>query len=276
MKQHLIITDLDGTALESSSQLGMLTRYYMLKAQHEGHIISIATGRSAGTSLHFYHDLNIQTHFSNLNGNYIWNPRDHSAPKIFHPFASNPVLDLMNSPLKDVIRAVLFETANGTIIDRENDFLMRVWHEESKGLFHPKVEMPSESIINNETAMVSIYCDPASAGEVFAYLQRYFSPTFTARKWAHDFANTSVIEVYNPMISKVEGVEFLAHQYDIPKERIVCFGDQANDLEMIAYAGLGVAMKNATPELIAIADAITEKPNTESGVGYFLQKHFSL
>lgn len=275
MKQHLIITDLDGTALESASTLGVLTRYYMLKAQQEGHIISIATGRSANSSLHFYHDLNVQTHFSNLNGNYIWNPRDKNAKKIFHPFASNPVQDLVNSVLNQHINAVLYETKDGTLLDRYDQHLINIWKIESKGLFSPKIEVPSTEIINNETAMVSIFCDPLYVDEIFAYLQQYFTPTFTARKWAHDFANTSVIEVYNPMISKVEGVEFLAHQCNIPRDRIICFGDQANDFEMIGYAGLGVAMQNANPDLIKIADAITEYPNTHSGVGYFLQKYFN-
>lgn len=276
MKQHLIVTDLDGTALESHSDIGMLTRYYMLKAQQAGHIISIATGRSANSSLKFYHELNIQTHFSNLNGNYIWNPRNHNDPKIFHPFKSNPVLDLLNSPLNAHIEAVLFETKDGTLLDRPNDYLLNIWQAESKGLFHPKMFTPSERVVNEETAMVSIYCTPQHTDLVFNFLQQYFSPTFTARKWAHDFANTSVIEVYNPMISKVEGVSFLAEKYNIPKERIICFGDQSNDLEMIEYAGLGVAMKNANPDLFKVADAITEKPNTESGVGYFLQKYFNL
>lgn len=276
MKQHLIITDLDGTALESHSNLGMLTRYYMLKAQQAGHIISIATGRSANSSLKFYHDLNIQTHFSNLNGNYIWNPRNHNDPKIFHPFKSNPVQDLLNSHLNSSIEAVLFETKDGTLLDRYNEQLITIWELESNGLFQPKIHTPTSHTINEETAMVSIYCKPEQSEAIFKFLEQYFSPTFTARQWAHDFAHTSVIEVYNPMISKVEGVEFLAHKYNIPNERIICFGDQTNDLEMIDYAGLGVAMQNATPALLEIADAITDRPNTESGVGYFLQKHFKL
>lgn len=276
MKQHLIITDLDGTALESPSNLGMLTRYYMLQAQKAGHIISIATGRSANASLRFYHELNIQTHFSNLNGNYIWNPHNHNDQKIFHPFSSNPVQDLLHSELNSFIDAVLFETIDGTILDRPNAYLIDIWKKESKGLFTPRIETPTKQVINEQTAMVSIYCQPKHVQTIFNFLARYFSPTFTARQWDHDFANTSVIEVYNPMISKVEGVDFLAKKYNIPKERIICFGDQKNDLEMIAHAGLGVAMKNATPELIDIADAITEQPNTQSGVGYFLQKYFNL
>lgn len=276
MKQHLIITDLDGTALESHSEIGMLTRYYMIKAQQAGHIISIATGRSANSSLKFYHDLNIQTHFSNLNGSYIWNPRNPNESKIFHPFKSNPVQDLLNSHLDKYIKATLFETKEGTLIDRVDAQLIAIWEEESKGLFQPKIEIPSAQIIDNETAMISIYCQPEHVEEIFHFLKPYFSATFIARQWEHEFASTSVIEVYNPLISKVEGVEFLAKKYNIPNERIICFGDQKNDLEMIAHAGLGVAMKNATPELLKIADAITEHPNTQSGVGYFLQKHFNL
>ena len=46
----------------------------------------------------------------------------------------------------------------------------------------------------------------------------------------------------------------LANQLDIPRSAVVAIGDQANDLEMIQWAGLGLAMGNAIPELKSIAN----------------------
>ena len=41
----------------------------------------------------------------------------------------------------------------------------------------------------------------------------------------------------------------ISTHYNIPKERIIAFGDEDNDFEMIEFAGHGIAMGNAIPEL---------------------------
>jgi len=51
----------------------------------------------------------------------------------------------------------------------------------------------------------------------------------------------------------------------------IAFGDGPNDLDMIAYAGVGVAMGNAREELKKIADFVT-KPVNEGGIAYAMQK----
>ena len=57
---------------------------------------------------------------------------------------------------------------------------------------------------------------------------------------------------------------------DIPKERIIAFGDENNDLEMIEYAGVGVAMANGIDELKSIADEVTLS-NNEDGIAQVLR-----
>ncbi len=64
--------------------------------------------------------------------------------------------------------------------------------------------------------------------------------------------------------------------YQIPQERWISLGDGINDVEMIRDAGLGVAMKNAVPELKAVADIITEITHDEEAVAHFLINHFKL
>ena len=51
----------------------------------------------------------------------------------------------------------------------------------------------------------------------------------------------------------------------------IAFGDGPNDLDMIAYAGVGVAMGNAREGLKKIADFVT-KPVNEDGISYAMQK----
>lgn len=66
-----------------------------------------------------------------------------------------------------------------------------------------------------------------------------------------------ILEVMNKDCNKGNGVKILADKLRIKREEVICIGDQANDTEMITYAGLGIAMGNAIQELKDIAQYIT-------------------
>lgn len=60
---------------------------------------------------------------------------------------------------------------------------------------------------------------------------------------------------------------------EILPENIVSFGDGQNDRSIIEYAGVGVAMSNAVPEILELADEVTTS-NNEDGIADFLDKLF--
>jgi hydroxymethylpyrimidine pyrophosphatase-like HAD family hydrolase len=72
-------------------------------------------------------------------------------------------------------------------------------------------------------------------------------------------------------ISKATGVAELARPLGIGAEDVVAFGDMPNDVPMISWAGLGVAMGNAHPEVIEAADEVTT-PNTDDGLARVLER----
>ncbi|MFL6562432.1 MAG: HAD hydrolase family protein, partial [Bacillus sp. (in: firmicutes)] len=63
--------------------------------------------------------------------------------------------------------------------------------------------------------------------------------------------------------------------YGIPAERIIAFGDEDNDLEMLEYAGYGIAMGNAIDKVKTIANEVTLS-NEEDGVGQYLAELLNL
>lgn len=73
------------------------------------------------------------------------------------------------------------------------------------------------------------------------------------------------VEVTSPNVSKGNALAFLADWYGIPQAETIAVGDSGNDLSMIEWAGLGVAVANAAPEVRAAADWIAP-PVTEEGV----------
>jgi Cof subfamily protein (haloacid dehalogenase superfamily) len=83
--------------------------------------------------------------------------------------------------------------------------------------------------------------------------------------------NNGLVEVVPLGVSKATGVEELAHPLGITAEDIVAFGDMPNDVPMLNWAGLGVAMGNAHPDAVAAADEVTT-PNTDDGVARVLER----
>jgi len=57
---------------------------------------------------------------------------------------------------------------------------------------------------------------------------------------------------------------------------VIAFGDEHNDLELLEYAGWGVAMANGTEQLKGVANDVTEQTNEEDGLANYLEKLLSL
>ncbi|MDT5013847.1 MAG: hypothetical protein QOD39_7 [Mycobacterium sp.] len=83
--------------------------------------------------------------------------------------------------------------------------------------------------------------------------------------------NNGLVEVVPLGISKATGVEELARPLGITAEEVVAFGDMPNDVPMLLWAGLGVAMGNAHPDALAAANEVTAT-NTDDGVARVLER----
>lgn len=79
------------------------------------------------------------------------------------------------------------------------------------------------------------------------------------------------LEFLNLDANKGLGVGKLAEKLNIKQSEVICIGDAGNDLHMVEYAGLGVAMENAFPELKEIADYVTLS-NEDHGVAHVINK----
>ena len=56
---------------------------------------------------------------------------------------------------------------------------------------------------------------------------------------------------------KVEGMRYFMSRFGLRREEVMAFGDEENDIDMLEYAGLGVAMGNAKAAVMAAADYVT-------------------
>jgi Cof subfamily protein (haloacid dehalogenase superfamily) len=70
------------------------------------------------------------------------------------------------------------------------------------------------------------------------------------------YGGTSVIEISAVGVTKAFGIERLAAERGIAASDVVAFGDMPNDIPMLTWAGRGIAVANAHPDVIAIADEV--------------------
>ena len=79
------------------------------------------------------------------------------------------------------------------------------------------------------------------------------------------------LEFFNKMVSKAIAMEKIGEIYGIRREEMIAAGDGYNDLAMIEYAGLGVAMDNAVDDVKAAAQYITAS-NEEDGIAKVIEE----
>lgn len=79
------------------------------------------------------------------------------------------------------------------------------------------------------------------------------------------------VEVNNKNVSKGIALEKLAEYYGIKREEVIAIGDNRNDISMIEYAGLGIAVNNAGDEIKNCADYVTVS-NEESAISKVIKE----
>ncbi|MCF3964324.1 HAD family hydrolase [Streptomyces fuscigenes] len=84
-------------------------------------------------------------------------------------------------------------------------------------------------------------------------------------------AGPGVVELVPVGLTKARGLSIAARRLGVTARETVAFGDMPNDIPMFAWAAHGVAMANAHPELLAVADEVTAS-NDEDGIAVVLEK----
>lgn len=82
------------------------------------------------------------------------------------------------------------------------------------------------------------------------------------------------LEVSPKNVDKAYGLKYLLREIGIPREKMVCCGDSYNDIRMLQYAGVGIAMKNGPKKVNMVADFVTEDDNDHDGIAGTIKRFF--
>lgn len=86
------------------------------------------------------------------------------------------------------------------------------------------------------------------------------------------YSSTMLMEFIHHESGKGNAIRTICNMLDVPIEDSLAAGDMNNDMTMIEAAGIGIAMKNATPMLKEMADIVTEEDNDHDGLVKVLER----
>lgn len=269
MTRKLIALDLDGTTLNKAGELSALTIQTLRAAQAAGHVVVIATGRPDAISEHFYDELGLTSPMINFNGALIHRPHEAWAGERQTVLSTATALSLRQFKADFSIKVMVAEGKQLLVADHgyENvPFLPDMPHPttffDEAGLTQPPI---SVTMFIDEPTLV-----PLQAAVEAAY------PNLTPKTWGAWSGDYTALEVTTGATSKAKSLAYVADQYAISRDNIIAFGDDLNDMDMITFAGTGVAMQNARPEIKAAANEITAVDNDADGVATYLQQRLAI
>lgn len=265
---HLIVLDLDGTLLTDRQTISPKTKEVLLRAQAEGHYVMIATGRPYRASDPYYRELGLTTPIVNFNGAYVHNPRNNRFKEQHTPIDLSIVRDVVDSVNRYDYENIIAEIKDDVYLHADNDKSLDIFTMGEPTIVKGDLNL---SLPASPTTLL-IQAEEQHVASIRSHLSSVHAEVIDQRRWGAPF---HIIEIVRNGLHKAVGLSLVAQHLNIPRERIIAFGDEDNDLEMIDFAGVGIAMGNGIDQLKNIANEITAS-NNEDGIARVLQERLKL
>lgn len=268
MKPHLIAIDLDGTLLKDNKTISERTLNTINHVRKLGHHVMIATGRPFRASHIYYQQMRLNTPIVNYNGAYVHHPKDAAWGTFHSPLELNVAQQIIDTCDKYNIKNIMAQVKDDVFLQNYDEAIM-----EFITFGNPKIEIGHvRENLKTETTSILIHSKEEEIDSIRHQLAKevgnYIEHRTSGSPW-------NIIEIIKAGINKAVGVKKVADTYKIPHERIIAFGDEDNDLEMLKFAKYGVAMGNAINELKSAAFDVTVS-NEEDGLAQYLEKFFKI
>lgn len=264
---HIIAIDLDGTLLTDEKTIDAKTRKYLKKLDRQGHHVVIATGRPLRAIARYYDAISLRAPVVCYNGACVSHPKDETFPSKHFVFPKEVVKDIYQAAGIDNIDNIMCETNKKIwLLKEDTDLAAFFWHDHMEITFGNILETLNEDPMT--MIIKSNYRSDHTDMLLYEAVKRH--EHLRIRFWNR----SNFSEIYYQHISKGHALEEIATYYGIKKEYTLAFGDAANDIEMLAMAGVSFAMKNGEEDIKRHADFVTKRDNNHNGIYYALKKYF--
>lgn len=251
-----IFLDIDGTLVSfKTHSIPASTIEAVKKAKENGHKVFIATGRAKAIMNNLGGIEQYIDGYITMNGSYC--------------FVGSEVLHKGIIPHDEVVAITTYckELQKATIVVSEhkigvigtNDLVSKLFYEHLNVPVIPSTTF--EDAIKEEIMQITPFFTADEEKQLIKDI-----PNCQPERWHPDF-----VDIVAKGNTKETGIQIIQKHFNLKREDTIAIGDGGNDLSMLKYAGIGIAMGNASDAVKAHADYITSSVD-EDGVSNALKK----
>lgn len=270
MNKTLYISDLDGTLLNNEKQVTQASENILNEIINQGAQFSVATARTAATVEGILKKVNINIPVVLMNGVALYDLNQHKYIDI--EYLGEKVADQIMERLVSAQKSGFIYTINegnlSVYYDKTLNKHESIFYEERK---NTKV-FKREEVIEKDKIIYFVFMDVKEEVEEIAELIKGVEGIEFSLYKDNYMEDAYLLEVYSKRAAKSNGVLKLKYSYGYDK--VVCFGDNLNDLSMFKVADYSCAMANAADELKLAATEVISS-NEEEGVARFIKQQIN-
>ncbi len=258
----LVATDLDGTIVRSDGTVSDRTLQAIAAVERAGVTFVMVTGRP----MRWMHDIATKTGHRGIaicaNGAVAYDMHTERVVRssLLDPSAARDVVEALRAAIPGIAFAV---ERLGTGFAHEPAYVPR-WDSSD-----PKTQAPIEDLLGDGVVKLLARHEGVDADALLAAAHAAVPGGATL---THSSAD-GLLEISGEGVSKASGLAAFAAELGVDAAGTIAFGDMPNDLPMLTWAGHAVAVANAHPEVLAVADEVTAS-NDDDGVAQVLDRWF--
>lgn len=265
MDKKIIFLDLDGTLTNDEKKITPKTKEALLDIQKRGHIVALASGRPTPGMGFIAKELELEKYggyVMSFNGGKIINWK--TKETVFENTLDRKYLpDLIRYARQNNLGLITYDNKQGLVATRVDSYVML---ETVKINRIPAFLTDVVKYVDYNPNKCLYTVDPEISEYHEKRLAEKFGDVLSVYRSTDYF-----IEIVPKGIDKAASIKVLIDKLNIPHENTIACGDGFNDLSMIKYAAVGVAMENAVDAVKESADYITAS-NNDDGIAEVVEK----
>jgi Cof subfamily protein (haloacid dehalogenase superfamily) len=274
---RLLAIDIDGTLLDPHFEISAANLAALRRAHAAGVEVVLVTGRRHAFALPIARQLGFDMWLITSNGAVTRSTANESFHRDLLPAATaRRLIGHMDSFRSNLVLTFDKEEKGALVLERMDQLTPSIqrWLEKNEPVL--ELVVPAERALTADPIQAMFCGTVARMGEALDHLaEGAVARDVTVLRTQYDHRDLSIVDVLNQGCSKGHALERWAAHRGYRREDVMAIGDNYNDREMLAFAGLPVVMGNAASDMKQEGWRVT-LPNDQSGVAAAIEQWIAL
>ena len=263
MSQFAVFIDIDGTLIDDEQKYRPSAKYAIQQARKNGHKVFLSTGRCKAEIFDYIFDIGFDGLIGS-SGGYIevdhqvlrhLTFKDEDIQRLIEYFKENGIgyyLECNHGTFADEIYRDWFISVLKSL---GNDFDSSLFE-----AFMSHVNWIDETTTIKEVNKISF----ATSKIPYDLIYKKLCDDFDVIRNTVGILEAESGEISLKGVNKAQAIEFVMNHLGLNDVKVMAIGDSENDIEMLEYANIGIAMRTGSEKIKAIADELTGSPKEDS------------